>query len=196
MAKIILASSSPRRIELMRRIGLEKCKVIVPHIDEDFDRAAPPEEIAAELSRRKAAEVVDQCGPEDIIIAADTIVLYDGNVLGKPEDEADAFNMLTMLSGSRHLVYTGLTVRRGSEVVTEDEVTSVYMRELTGEEIEAYIATGEPMDKAGAYGIQERGALLVERVDGDFYNVMGLPVCRLSKILERFGIDLLKEDDD
>ena len=111
--------------------------------------------------------------------------------MGKPADEMDAFKMLSALSGNRHQVYTGLTVIRGEQVVTEHEMTTVTFRELDPEEIEHYIATGEPMDKAGAYGIQGIGALLVSGIDGDYFNVMGLPVYRLGRILAQFGVDVL-----
>lgn len=193
--KIILASSSPRRQELIRRIGITNARIIPPKCDEKVEDGMPPEDVVAIVSRRKAETVASQyAAPEDIVIAADTVVWYDGNILGKPVDEADAFNMLTMISGNWHMVYTAVTIIRGDELITEEEATSVLMRNLTAEQIEAYIATGEPMDKAGAYGIQERGALLCERVDGDFYNVMGLPLFRLGLMLERLGIDLLSGD--
>ena len=192
MAKIILASSSPRRIELFRNIGLEKVKVIAPDVDEKTSLSMPPEDLVAHWAQKKAEAVSALVGPEDIVVAADTMVHFDGNILGKPEDEADAFRMLTLLSGSWHTVYTGVTVRQGTEALTEIEATSVLIRSLSGEQIESYIETGEPLDKAGAYGIQGRGSLLVERIEGDFFNVMGLPVYRTSLILERFGIDLFR----
>ena len=125
----------------------------------------------------------------DLIIAADTVVALDGRILGKPADGPDAFAMLSALSGRRHQVYTGLTVVCGAQRLTEHEVTAVTFRSLSSAEICAYIATGEPMDKAGAYGIQGRGALFVEGIEGDYYNVMGLPVCRLGRILARLGVD-------
>ena len=132
-----------------------------------------------------------QEGKGPIIIAADTVVALDGAVLGKPADELEAFKMLSTLSGCRHQVYTGLTVLRGEEQYTVSEETTVTFRELSAEEIDRYVATGEPMDKAGAYGIQGYGALLVEGIQGDYYNVMGLPVCRLGLLLRRLGVDCL-----
>ena len=129
--------------------------------------------------------------PDAIVLAADTVVTLDGAVLGKPADEAAARQMLSALSGRRHQVYTGLTVLRGQEAYTEHEMTEVTFRALSQTEVEAYIATGEPMDKAGAYGIQGYGALLVEGISGDYYNVMGLPVCRLGRILAGMGVDCL-----
>ena len=141
--------------------------------------------------RQKAEEISAGAGPEDLIIAADTVVSIDGRVLGKPRDPEDAAAMLAALSGREHTVYTGVTVRRGGETVTEHEATAVRFRPLTEGEIADYVATGEPMDKAGAYGIQDYGALLVEGISGDYFNVVGLPVCRLGRILTRFGVDPL-----
>ena len=189
---IILASQSPRRKELLERMGVTDFKTISPDIDERAFDGLSPAELVETLSREKSAAVAERAHDEDIVIAADTVVALDGAILGKPEDETDAFKMLTLLSGVRHQVYTGVTVRRGGECVTEHEVTDVSFRELSEEEIERYIKTGEPMDKAGAYGIQGYGALLVEGISGDYYNVMGLPVCRLGRILSRFGVDCLQ----
>ena len=189
---IILASQSPRRKELLERMGVRSFKTVSPDIDERAFDGLSPNQLVETLSREKSRAVAERADDEDIVIAADTVVALDGAILGKPEDETDAFKMLTLLSGVRHQVYTGVTVRRGSECVTEHEVTDVSFRELSEEEIERYISTDEPMDKAGAYGIQGYGALLVEGISGDYYNVMGLPVCRLGGILARFGVDCLK----
>ena len=131
------------------------------------------------------------CTDDEIVITADTMVFLDQHRLGKPRDEADALRMLTALQGRHHTVCTGVTVRRGTQVITESETTQVYFRSATNEELLAYIATGEPMDKAGSYGVQGKGALLVEKLDGDFFNVMGLPVLRLSRMLQQFGVNLL-----
>ena len=187
---IILASQSPRRRELLERMGLP-FRVITPDIDEHMERALPPGELVAAISAEKAGTVAAQAGPGAVVIAADTVVALDGAVLGKPADELDAFKMLSTLSGCRHQVYTGLTVLRGEEQYTVSEETTVTFRELSAEEIDRYVATGEPMDKAGAYGIQGYGALLVEGIQGDYYNVMGLPVCRLGLLLRRLGVDCL-----
>ncbi len=187
---IILASQSPRRKELMGQIGL-KFKVVVSHVDEHVEGNPSPAEMVEELSLRKARAVARQVDDDDLVIAADTVVALEGTVLGKPEDERDAFSMLSALSGNRHYVYTGVTVIRGGQAVTQHEVTTVTFRELEPDEISSYIATGEPMDKAGAYGIQGLGALLVSGIDGDYFNVMGLPVYRLGRILAGFGLDLL-----
>lgn len=188
---IILASTSPRRKELLSRMGLS-FKAVSPDVEEDMRMDLPPSELVMELSGQKAQAVYEREGGSALIIAADTVVSLDGAVLGKPADELDAFKMLTTLSGTRHQVYTGITVLWNGERVTEFEATDVTFRDLNQEEIEAYIATGEPMDKAGAYGIQGYGALFVEGISGDFYNVMGLPVCRLGRILARLGVQCLK----
>jgi septum formation protein len=185
--KIVLASASPRRIELMGRIGLE-CTVDPADIDESIE---PSGDAAAILSRRKADAVLPRHPAGTVVIAADTVVVCGGRLLGKPLNKTEASDMLRALSGRTHTVHTGVTVMRDGQVLTKMESTLVTMRSMTDREIYAYIETGEPMDKAGSYGIQERGALLVERVEGDFYNVMGLPVCLLSKMLREFGIDIL-----
>lgn len=192
MAEIILASSSPRRAELLGRIGIGSARIVKPEVVEEMDYTAPPEDVVAKWSLLKASEVASRSGADDLIIAADTVVWHNGLVLGKPRNSEEAYEMLNGLSGQWHSVYTGLTVMRGDKCVTQEEITSVLIRPLSDEEIRDYIATGEPMDKAGAYGIQELGAVLVERVDGDFYNVMGLPVTRLALMLKDFGFDLLK----
>lgn len=190
---IILASQSPRRRELLGRMGLTGFKSVASDFDERVFDGLPPEELVQRLSAEKAAAVARRSDPDDLIIAADTVVSMDGTVLGKPEDALDAFQMLSTLSGCRHQVHTGVTVRRGEQCVTAHEVTDVTFRSLTDVEIEQYIKTGEPMDKAGGYGIQGYGALLVERISGDYYNVMGLPLCRLGQILTKFGVDCLKQ---
>lgn len=188
---IILASQSPRRKELLLQMGLRGFKIISPDVDEHVEGNPSPAELVEALSRRKAGAVAAQADEDDLIIAADTVVALDGAVLGKPEDERDAFSMLSALSGNRHMVYTGVTVIRGEQVVTTHEETVVTFRELEPDEISSYIETGEPMDKAGAYGIQGLGALLVSGIEGDYFNVMGLPVYRLGRILADFGLDLL-----
>ena len=189
---IILASQSPRRRELLERMGITRFKTVSPDIDERAFDGLPPEELVRRLSAEKAGAVADRVDDGAIIIAADTVVALDGTVLGKPDDDLEAFKMLCTLSGVRHQVYTGVTVLLGGERFTEHEVTDVTFRELSEQEIEQYVATGEPMDKAGAYGIQGYGALLIEGISGDYYNVMGLPVCRLGRMLSRFGIDCLR----
>ena len=188
---IILASQSPRRRELLYQMGLTQFTIRPALGEEIADPGLTPALLVEALSCQKAEEVAGRSDPGDLIIAADTVVALDGAVLGKPADEEEAFRMLSLLSGNRHQVYTGLTVLRGEQAFSVWEETAVTFRSLTGEEIERYIATGEPMDKAGAYGIQGYGALLIEGITGDYYNVMGLPVCRLGRILSELGVDCL-----
>ena len=190
MAQLILASQSPRRRALLRQIGVDDFTVLATDSDESYDPRWSPEELVSRLSARKAAAAAAQAGPDAIVIAADTMVFLDHERLGKPADGDDAFRMLSDLSGREHTVRTGVTVRRGDLSRTEVEATAVRFRPLTAEEIRRYIATGEPMDKAGAYGIQGLGALLVEGIRGDYFNVMGLPVLRLARMLRSFGVDL------
>ena len=191
MSQIVLASASPRRRELLERIGVTDFLVRVPEVEEFFPEGLTPPQVVEYISREKAEAAAALCGPEDIVITADTMVFLDQARLGKPRDEAQALEMLTALQGRRHTVCTGVTVRRGNHSLTESESTDVFFRPASQAELRSYIATGEPMDKAGAYGVQGRGALLVERLEGDFFNVMGLPVLRLSRMLERFGVTLL-----
>lgn len=191
---IILASNSPRRKELLNQMGVKEFKIIAPNVDETVDGGLPPAQMVEELSLRKARAAAGRAGPNDLIIAADTVVALDGRVLGKPRDGEDAFAMLSALSGREHHVYTGVTVLRGGESATGHEETAVVFRTLAPPEIRGYIATGEPMDKAGAYGIQGRGALLVEGIRGDYCNVVGLPVFRLGRMLADFGVTLLGEN--
>ena len=188
--QIILASQSPRRKELLGQMGISDF-IIRPAVGEE--KAAPgltPAQLVEALSLHKGLEVASTA-PGDLVIAADTVVAVDGQVLGKPHSKEEAVQMLTALSGRTHTVYTGVTLCRDGDVLTEHEATQVRFRPLTAREIEAYVATGEPMDKAGSYGIQGYGALLVEGIEGDYSNVVGLPVCRLGRMLARFGVDAL-----
>ncbi len=182
---LILASQSPRRRELLGLTGLDFI-VRVADIDETMDPGKAPFDEVSRVSRLKALAVRRE--PGDVVIAADTIVVCGGEVLGKPRDETDAFRMLSLLSGRHHEVMTGMTVLRDEELVTHTEVTKIHFRQLHPEEIRAYIASGEPMDKAGAYGIQGGAALFADEMVGDYYNVMGLPVCRLAMILRSLGL--------
>ena len=190
--KLILASGSPRRRELMEMLCPENL-VIVPAVGEEAaDPALPPDELVKALSRNKAAEVHARCAaPGDAVIGADTVVALDGAILGKPRDADDARRMLRALSGRTHTVWTGVTVLRGGDCLCHAERTDVRFRALTDDEIDRYIATGEPMDKAGAYGAQGYASLFVEHLDGDFFNVMGLPLCALGKLLKQLGVILL-----
>ncbi|MBQ7231317.1 MAG: septum formation protein Maf [Oscillospiraceae bacterium] len=184
---LILASQSPRRRELLGLTGLPFV-VRAADIDETMDPGKAPFDEVARVSRLKAEAVARK--PEDVVIAADTIVVCGGEVLGKPRNEADAFRILSLLSGRHHEVMTGMTVVCGDKVITHTEVTKIHFRELHPEEIRAYIASGEPMDKAGAYGIQGGAALFADEMVGDYYNVMGLPVCRLAVILRSLGLPI------
>ena len=187
---VILASQSPRRRELM---GLFRVPfaVQVADIDEAMDPAKPAIDEVARVSGLKALAIPRTS--EDVVIAADTIVVCEGTVLGKPRDEADAVAMLKLLSGRDHQVMTGMTVLRGDRAVSHTEVTDIHFRELSDGEIRAYVATGEPMDKAGSYGIQGGAALFCDKMSGDYYNVVGLPVCRLGMILKELAPELFKE---
>lgn len=191
MARIVLASGSPRRRELLSRIGVAEFDVRVPEVEENFPDGLPPRETVEYISREKADAASALCTAEEIVITADTMVFLDQRRLGKPQDEVDALQMLTALQGRHHTVCTGITVRQGMHSITESESTEVFFRSASQEELMRYIQTGEPLDKAGAYGVQGKGALLVEKIDGDFFNVMGLPLLRLSRMLQEFQIYLL-----
>ena len=177
---LILASQSPRRKELMGLFHVP-FTVRAADIDETMDETASAYEEVARVSREKALAV--SRGQDDVVIAADTIVVCQGKVLGKPHSPEEAVQMLSLLSGRDHQVMTGMTVLRGEKVISCTEVTDIHFRELSEKEISAYVATGEPMDKAGAYGIQGGAALFAEKMVGDYYNVMGLPVCKLRQVL-------------
>ena len=187
---VILASQSPRRKELM---GLFRIPftVRVADIDETMDPEKPVFDEVARVSRAKAEATPHE--PDDVVIAADTIVVCDGQRLGKPVDEQDAYRMLRLLSGRDHQVMTGMCVLCNGTTTTCTEVTDIHFRELSDREIWAYIRTGEPMDKAGSYGIQGGAALFAEKMAGDYYNVMGLPVCRLGSILRQIVPELMEE---
>lgn len=195
MPHIVLASGSPRRQELLRRIGITDFDIVIPRADETYPAGLTARETVAHIARNKAEAAKALTKPEDIVITADTMVFLGDERLGKPHNEADALRMLKELSGNRHTVCTGVTVRQGDRLNCFTVSTDVYFRAADEAELRAYIATGEPMDKAGAYGIQGLGSLLVERIDGDFFNVMGLPVMPLSRVLKEYSVDLLKYKD-
>ena len=180
--KLILASASPRRKELLRYIT-EDFTVRVSNADETVPAGLTPEETVKYLSRVKA-DAVFTGSRDEVIVASDTVVVIDGAVLGKPHSEEEAVEMLRTLSGRTHTVYTGVCVRTAAEEEVFAERTDVTFYPLTEEEIRAYVATGEPMDKAGAYGIQGKGCRLVKRIDGDYFTVVGLPVAELVRRLE------------
>ena len=188
--QLILASQSPRRKELLGLFGVP-FTVRVADIDETMNPVAPAAEEVARVSRLKALAIPR--AQDDVLIAADTIVVCQGRILGKPRDEKEAYAMLRLLSGRDHQVMTGVTVLRGEEERVFTQITDLHFRELSDKEIYRYIATGEPMDKAGAYGIQGGAALFCEKMDGDYYNVMGLPVCRLGETLKELAPELMGE---
>lgn len=183
---IILASQSPRRKELFSLIT-EDFKIIPAVGEEKADRSLPPSEYVMELAKHKALEVAEKY-PEDVVIGSDTVVVINGEILGKPKDEADAKRMLRLLSGTEHSVYTGVCLSCGNMNRYFCEETKVRFFKLSDREIEEYTASGEPFDKAGAYGIQGTGALLVSGITGDYYNVMGLPVGRLYREMRESGL--------
>ena len=188
---LILASASPRRQELLRVFGCP-FTVRAADIDETMDPDKAPFDEVARVSRQKAQAIA--AGQDDVIIAADTIVVCCGKVLGKPRDAQDARRMLSLLSGRDHQVMTGCTVVRGSRAVSFTEVTDLHFRPLLPQEIRRYILTGEPMDKAGAYGIQGGAALFCQRMEGDYYNVMGLPLCRLGQVLRDMAPEIWEDE--
>lgn len=187
---LILASASPRRKELLEKFGVPFI-IRAADIDETMDTAKSPYDEVGRVSRLKALATPAEA--EDILIAADTIVVCEDKVLGKPKDAAEAADMLRLLSGRDHQVMTGCTVLRGEKSVTFTEVTDIHFRELSEKEIAKYVASGEPMDKAGSYGIQGFAAPFVSGIRGDYYNVMGLPVCRLLLLLRQLAPDFMEE---
>lgn len=196
MPRIILASQSPRRKQLLEQIGVKNFDILVPQADETFDPALPPEGIVASICRKKAEAARALAGdPDAVIIAADTMVFLGALRLGKPQDQVEAFTMLSALSGRRHQVCTGVTVSRRERMETKTETTAVAFRALTQDEIWGYIRSGEPLDKAGAYGVQGKAALFVSRMEGDYFNVMGLPLFLLGGMLADFGVNLFSEEE-
>ena len=190
MKQIILASASPRRRELLAQIGLDF--TVLPASGEEKITKQIPSEVVEELSGQKAEAVAEQ-SPDGIIIGADTVVCQDGEIMGKPKDEADALRMLRQLQGEMHSVFTGVTliVKENGSVISKQtfsQETRVYLYAMTDEEIQDYIATGEPMDKAGAYGIQGRFAAYVEGIEGDYNNVVGLPVSAVWQEIKEFCV--------
>ena len=187
---LILASASPRRQELLKLFGVPFC-VRVADIDEYMDPSLPAAQEVGRVSLCKARAVPR--GADDVVVAADTIVVCQGKTLGKPHSEEEAKAMLALLSGRDHQVMTGCTVLRGDEAITFTEITDLHFRELSEKEIHRYVASGEPMDKAGAYGIQGGAALFCTHMVGDYYNVMGLPVCRLGQVLKQIAPEMMEE---
>ncbi len=195
MKRIILASNSPRRRELLENIGLN-FEVIPDDTPEPMDGFDLPEETVMFLARFKGENIAARLGKTEdaVIISADTVVAIDNQILGKPKSKEEAFEMLNALSGRQHSVYTGVYIRENITKKSANfyEKTEVYFKNLDINEIKDYINTGEPMDKAGAYGIQTYGSLFVEKINGDYFNVVGLPICSLGKKLkEEFNINIL-----
>ena len=184
--RVVLASASPRRRQLLNLIGIAH-EVRPANIDETMRVRETPRRHAERLAREKASAIAKR-DPDLITIGADTIVVVNRKVLGKPRDAADAARMLALLSGREHVVTTAVAVSRGKKLRSAVEEVRVRFRRLRDDEIEAYIATGEPMDKAGAYGIQGYGATIVERIEGDYFAVMGLPIVRLVGLLRDVGV--------
>ena len=191
MEKIILASKSPRRSEILRAAGIP-FEVITADTDETGIKSVTAAELTMGLASRKLRAVHDIEGDGRLILAADTVVCRNGEVFGKPKDREDAERMLTLLSDGWHEVYTGIAMSKNGKLILDYDVTHVRMRKMGRSEIKAYIETGEPMDKAGAYAVQELGSIFVQRLDGSFHNVVGLPVCLVcTHLYDDFGISVL-----
>ena len=187
--EIILASKSPRRREILEHMGL-KVKVIDSKTDESSVFLSEPGELTERLSLIKAGAVLSEAGENSLIVASDTVVCAKGRILGKPRDRDNALDMLRLLSGATHSVVSGLAVIYNGHAVTAHETTLVKFRELTMKEIERYVDSGDPFDKAGGYGIQDSASVFIERIEGDYFNVVGLPVCRLFSVMrDSFGLD-------
>lgn len=188
--RFILASASPRRKELLEQIGVKFD--ILPVTGEEVITKELPGEVVMELAKQKAEEVAKTAGADALVLGADTVVAYEGKILGKPKDEADALRMLTMLSGKEHEVYTGVALIDNRDQSMENffERTKVTMYPVSEEEIRDYIAGGEPMDKAGAYAIQGLGAKFIQKIEGDYNNVVGLPIGRIYQEIKRKSIEI------
>ncbi|WP_096153191.1 MULTISPECIES: Maf family protein [Bacillus] len=184
MKRLILASGSPRRKELLEQINLS-FEIIASKVEETFDPKESPENIAMSLASQKASDVFTQ-NQDSIVIGADTIVVFNNEILGKPNDEEDAFRMLKKLSGQTHHVITGVAIISSEKEKIFYEKTTVTFYELTEKELKDYIASKEPMDKAGSYGIQQLGALFVQKIDGDYFSVVGLPIAKTMRELSTF----------
>lgn len=190
MKKIILASASPRRKMLLKQIGLN-FKVVASDFEEMINTKISSHELARKLSLGKAKVVAIKLS-NSIIIAADTFVTFKGKILGKPKNKQDAKRILKLLSGKMHLIITGFTIidTTTGQTATNSVETKVYFKKLTNKEIDTYVETGEPLDKAGAYGIQEKGSLFVKKIEGDYFNVVGLPIYAVVETLKKFGVKI------
>lgn len=191
MNSLVLASKSPRRESLLFTLGWN-FRVADPCVSEESATGESPQSTCRRLALRKAQAVLKRY-PDDIVVGADTIVVLEGKVMGKPRDDFESFEMIRGLSGRCHEVMTGIAVCKGDRCIDEVEITRVSFRDLSPREIEAYVVTGEGRDKAGAYAIQGKGSLLVSRIEGCYFNVVGLPLHRLSLILDQFGLSLSRQ---
>ena len=189
--KIILASASPRRREILGKTGL-KFSVDAGDYKEDMDLALKPRQLARFLSSEKARAVAVKYASA-LVIAADTFIVFQGSLLGKPHTREEARRMLSLLNGRQHSVLTGFTVidTLTGKKLSRSVETKVFFKKMTGQEIESYVKTGEPLDKAGAYAIQGLGAMIVKKIEGDYFNVMGLPLSSLTEALRKFGVCVL-----
>jgi len=191
---LILASASPRRKELIRQLGLP-VEFAVNNADEWVQGNLPPEQVVERLAERKARAAYETIGPREnaVVVAGDTIVVFGGEILGKPKDEDDAFRMLCLLQGKTHAVYSGISciACADGKVLTGHSRTFVTMKPLSDAQIRRYIRTGEPMDKAGAYAIQGLGSAIVEKIEGDYFTVVGLPLAMLADMLAQLGVRVL-----
>ncbi len=199
MRKIVLASASPRRSELLKQIGID-FKVISSDVEENIDENMPAENIVESLSYQKALDIAKKINNDcldskdnPLVIGADTIVVKDGKILGKPKSISHAYEMLKALQGHWHEVITGVTIvdSNDSKFISDFEKTKVKMKKLDDDTIYRYIETKEPLDKAGSYGIQKIGALFIERIEGCYFNVVGLPLVKTSMILDKFGVKII-----
>ena len=188
--EIILASASPRRQQLLELIGLT-FRIVVSDVEEDNTKDMLPQELAVAHAIDKALDVSKKVPKDAVVIGADTIVVVDGKVFGKPHDHAEAVNMLTVLAGREHVVVSGVAVAKGETLVSGSTVTTVKFRSLSQEQIKKYVDSGEPMDKAGAYAIQGKGALFVESINGCYSNVVGLPLVTLAELLGQVGVHIV-----
>lgn len=189
MKKIILASKSPRRKQILEQFGVD-FQIEISDFDESQIAFKTPIEMVEKLSFEKA-KIIAERNPDAVTIGADTIVVFGNEIIGKPKSEEDALRILKLLSGNTHEVITGFTVMENEKSVTGYVSSKVKFKEISDSEIAAYIATGEPMDKAGGYGIQSKGGLFIESITGDYFNVVGLPVAALSDVLKDFEVDIV-----
>ncbi len=195
MSKFFLASTSPRRRDILEQIGID-FEVVDSNVDEDMPDGCLPKEYVKLLAEKKAKAVFENVSKNEdgnvIVIGADTVVVYDSEILGKPEDKKDAFKTLRALQGNKHSVYTGISIfyKKDDQTIckTDFDKTDVYMMNLSDSEILKYIESGEPMDKAGSYAIQEKGSLFIDKIEGDFYTVVGLSPSKLYKMFNDMGI--------